>query len=246
MPSGFRLDTDAWLKEYDKCRDVTQEIVQLVQERNLNHPDGGPEASRMTAAARRKLGALGTSLDGLLKWLDGPEAAALSEQERFRRRDLLHALKHRREQIQQSIKRAANSSERDALGLSGGASGAVQQGAARESEATAELDNRGLVQLQQQVMAQQDRELEQMEKTVVSTKHIALTIGEEVDLHTRLLGELDEDVDVTHSRLRAATKRVRHIIRHSSNWRAGMCIAGLVVVLTLLLLVVFKVIRLFS
>lgn len=31
----------------------------------------------MTAAARRKLGALGTSLDGLLKWLDGPEAAAL-------------------------------------------------------------------------------------------------------------------------------------------------------------------------
>lgn len=78
------------------------------------------------------------------------------------------------------------------------------------------------------------------------SQHIALTIGEEVDLHTRLLGELDEDVDVTHSRLRAATKRVRHIIRHSSNWRAGMCIAGLVVVLTLLLLVVFKVIRLFS
>jgi hypothetical protein len=31
----------------------------------------------MTAAARRKLGTLGTSLDGLLRWLDTPEAAAL-------------------------------------------------------------------------------------------------------------------------------------------------------------------------
>jgi hypothetical protein len=35
-----------------------------------------------------------------------------SEQERFRRRDLLHALKHRREQIQQSIKRNQQSSDR--------------------------------------------------------------------------------------------------------------------------------------
>lgn len=45
-----------------------------------------------------------------------------------------------------------------------------QQQRAKETEATAELDNQGLVQLQQQVMQQQDHELEQMEKTVISTK----------------------------------------------------------------------------
>lgn len=77
------------------------------------------------------------------------------------------------------------------------------------------------------------------------TQHIALTIGEEVDLHTRLLEELEEDVDVTHSRLRAATKRVRHVLKHSSNWKGGLCIFSLIVVLTLVLLVAFKVIRLF-
>eukprot|EP00878_Enallax_costatus_P020004 GHUV01021128.1.p1 GENE.GHUV01021128.1~~GHUV01021128.1.p1 ORF type:complete len:209 (+),score=78.66 GHUV01021128.1:535-1161(+) len=123
--------------------------------------------------------------------------------------------------------------------------GSQQRQPGKETEVTAELDNKGLVQLQQQVMQQQDRELEQMEKTVVSTKHIALTIGEEVDLHTRLLEELDEDVDVTHTRLRAATKRVRHVLKHSSNWKGGLCIFMLIVVLTLLLLIVFKVIRLF-
>ena len=31
----------------------------------------------MTAAARRKLGTLGTSLDNLFRWLDAPEAAGL-------------------------------------------------------------------------------------------------------------------------------------------------------------------------
>lgn len=63
-------------------------------------------------------------------------------------------------------------------------------------------------------------------------------------MHTRLLDDLDDDVNVTHSRLRAATKRVRHVIRHSGSWRGGLCIFLLIVCLTLLLLVVFKVIKL--
>jgi len=156
--TGFRMDTDGWVSEYDVCKELTQDIVQVIQvgflslgalkrrgsegwqrqssrrgwawwsavevyagtvacgvcieragamlheqlahcnaaalpqppplphtdrptkhqqERNINHPDGGPEASRMTAAARRKLGTLGTSLDSLFRWLDSPEAAAL-------------------------------------------------------------------------------------------------------------------------------------------------------------------------
>jgi SYP5 family syntaxin len=49
----------------------------LLQERNMNHPNGGPEASRITAAARRKLGTLGTSLDQLFKWLDSADAQVL-------------------------------------------------------------------------------------------------------------------------------------------------------------------------
>lgn len=40
----------------------------------------------------------------------------------------------------------------------------------KETEATAELDNKGLLQLQQHVMRQQDQELETMEKTVINTK----------------------------------------------------------------------------
>ena len=77
-------------------------------------------------------------------------------------------------------------------------------------------------------------------------QHIAVTINEEVGLHTRLLEQLDEDVDATHLRLRAATKRVRHVLRHGSNWRGGCFIFVLIVVLTLVVLVAFKIIRLFG
>jgi hypothetical protein len=35
--------------------------------------------------------------------------------------------------------------------------------------------------------AEQDEDLEKLEETVVSTKHIALAVNEELDLHTRLI-----------------------------------------------------------
>ena len=35
--------------------------------------------------------------------------------------------------------------------------------------------------------AEQDEGLEKLEETVISTKHIALAVNEELDLHTRLI-----------------------------------------------------------
>ena len=49
--------------------------------------------------------------------------------------------------------------------------GAAPGGAAgRETLRTADVDNRGLVQLQQTVMREQDAELEELERSVTSTK----------------------------------------------------------------------------
>ncbi|KAJ9514906.1 hypothetical protein QJQ45_028629 [Haematococcus lacustris] len=194
---GFRLDTDAWQREYDEARNLALEVLQTIQERNTDNASGGPEASRKTATARRKIGTLGTMVERLLKWLDSSEAASLQ-----------HPC------ITGGAVTPAGC--RDNL-LAGARQGGVQgPGAAssaqgsKETEATAELDSRGLLQLQQQTMVQQDEVLGQMEKTVRNTKHIALAIGEEVDLQTRLLDELDEETDVTQSRLKAATVKAGH------------------------------------
>ncbi|XP_043807591.1 syntaxin-51 isoform X2 [Manihot esculenta] len=66
------------------------------------------------------------------------------------------------------------------------------------------LDNHGIVGLQWQIMKEQDEGLEKLEETVTSTKHIALAVNEELDLHIRLIDDLDQHVDVTDSRLRIA------------------------------------------
>lgn len=63
------------------------------------------------------------------------------------------------------------------------------------------LDNQGLVGFQRQIMKEQDEGLEKLEETVISTKHIALAVNEELDLHSRLIDNLDQHVDVTDSRL---------------------------------------------
>ncbi|KAG8647502.1 hypothetical protein MANES_09G081612v8 [Manihot esculenta] len=65
------------------------------------------------------------------------------------------------------------------------------------------LDNHGIVGLQWQIMKEQDEGLEKLEETVTSTKHIALAVNEELDLHIRLIDDLDQHVDVIDSRLRA-------------------------------------------
>lgn len=103
-----------------------------------------------------------------------------TENERNRRRDLVAALRSRREQMLALLKREAPRVARDTL-LGGASSGVGGRAAAapdgHETEATAELGNRGLLSMQQQVMQQQDEELESLERTVVGTKHIALQVG---------------------------------------------------------------------
>ncbi|XP_042950405.1 syntaxin-51-like [Carya illinoinensis] len=73
---------------------------------------------------------------------------------------------------------------------------------------TVGLDNSGLVGLQRQIMKEQDEGLGKLEETVVSTKHIALAVNEELDLHTRLIDDLDQHVYVTDSRLRVVQKHL--------------------------------------
>lgn len=60
---------------------------------------------------------------------------------------------------------------------------------------------------------------------------MAISIDEELTIHNRLLDDLDEDVTVTHSRMRAAQKRVAAILRDSGGCRFSCAAFGVAVVL---------------
>ena len=81
-----------------------------------------------------------------------------SESEKNRRRDSLYDLRSRREQMQFALKRNAGQQDKELL-FQGGGGGGAQTGPAasssnnksKETDATAALDARGLLQLQDQV-----------------------------------------------------------------------------------------------
>ncbi|KAL6199617.1 hypothetical protein ACLB2K_029401 [Fragaria x ananassa] len=109
-----------------------------------------------------------------------------------RRKDMIANLKSKVSQMSSTL--TSHSGNRDSL-LGPEISKAYAMGR------TGGLDNYGLVGLQRQFMKEQDEGLDRLEETVVSTKHIALAVNEELTLHTRLIDDLDEHVDVD-SRLR--------------------------------------------
>lgn len=180
---------------------------------------------------------MGSRLDVLRDALEGDDTSSLTENERNRRRDLVSALKGRREQMLLALKRDQHAQSRDSL-LGGRGDGAA---VARETDRTAELDNGGIVQMQRHVMREQDAELAELEKTVVSTKHIALAVNEELGLHNRLLDELDEDVAGSASRLLTVQRRVREVLRRSGECRSCLLLSVLIGVLVAVVIVGFRI-----
>jgi syntaxin of plants SYP5 len=115
-------------------------------------------------------------------------------------------------------------------------------GGARETDATAPLDSGGILRMQQQVMSTQDRDLEDLERSVVGTRHVALQINEEAELHNRLLEGLDADVTTTSGRLAEAQRKLRYVMREGGSCKAKLMVFLMLVILIVVLLVGFKIV----
>ncbi|KAL8509853.1 hypothetical protein ACS0TY_016902 [Phlomoides rotata] len=184
---------DTWVREYNEAVRLADDITNMISERSTL-PSSGPEAQRHTSAIRRKVTILGTRLESLQSLLSKlPSKQSLSEKEMNRRRDMVGNLKSKVIQMASTLN-MSNFANRDSL------LGPEIKPADAMSRASG-LDNQGVVGLQRQIMKEQDDGLEKLEETVISTKHIALAVNEELGLHTRLIDNLDEHVEVTGSRL---------------------------------------------
>jgi hypothetical protein len=113
--------------------------------------------------------------------------------------------------------------------------------APRETDATAELDSGGLLAAQQQVMRSQDTELDHLERSVGTVKHVALQINEEAALQNRLLTDLDADLDSTGARLAAAQRRLKLVMRRAGGCKTQLLVFLMVVILVVVLVLGFKV-----
>ncbi|KAG2443171.1 hypothetical protein HYH02_009580 [Chlamydomonas schloesseri] len=107
---------------------------------------------------------------------------------------------------------------------------------AAESKAIAQNDKflSGQYETQQLVMKRQDQDLEDIEQAVIRIGRQGREIGNELAEQERMLDELDQDVDTTHSRLKAAQKKMQELIRKSGSNTQLVLIVVLIVILVVL------------
>ncbi|VAI53827.1 unnamed protein product [Triticum turgidum subsp. durum] len=217
---------DPWVREYGEAARLADDVAAMVADRAAL-PQSGPEVMRHTSAIRRKITILGTRLDSLEGMLARLPPKSITDKELHKRRDTLSNLKSRAKQMAESFNMSTFANREDLLGQSKKAADDMSRVAGLDNQGIVGLQRQimkgtdsgwlldvmaglspsistTLGQIHQcgrDIWSEQDEGLEKLEQTVLSTKHIALAVNEELDLHARLIDDLDDHVDGTNSRL---------------------------------------------
>ncbi|KAG1348182.1 syntaxin-52 [Cocos nucifera] len=226
---------DSWMKEFNEASKLADDITVMISERG-SLPPSGPETQRHTSAIRRKITILGTRLDSLESLLSKcPSTQPKMQKELQKRQDMVANLKSKAKQMASTLNMSNFSKREDLLGPS--------KRSVDEIDRTSGLDNYGVVHLQRQIMKEQDESLEKLEETVISTKHIALAVNEELDLHTRLIDDLDQHVDSTNSRLQRVQMRLAVLnrrVKRSCSCKCLLLSLGAIVILAAIAFILIK------
>ncbi|KAJ4826020.1 Syntaxin-52 [Turnera subulata] len=232
--------SDPWMKEYNDAVKLSDDISGTFADRN-SLPSTGPGAQRHASSLRRKITILGTRLDKLQSLLSTlPGKQQISEKEMNRRRDMVANLRTKTNQIASSLNMSNFANRDDLLGPE------IKQDAMSR---TTGLDNHGLLGFLQGILmfftlqAEQDEGLEKLEETVTSTKHIALAVNEELDLHTRLIDDLDQHVDVTDSRLRRVQKQLAILNKRTKGGCSCLGLLLAVIGIVILIVVIYMLVK---
>lgn len=85
-------------------------------------------------------------------------------------------------------------------------------GKVEETKDTLPLSNQELLQYQQQIHKNQDKELGELRKIIERQKQIGLVINQEVEEQNEMLDELNDQVDITTNKLRGARRKAKKIL----------------------------------
>lgn len=170
-------------------------------------------AKRCLVKSSSIIAALEKGLSTSTGWGGGKEGGELMDGEVRRRRDLLTAARKERDGLESlansmaakrglpSSAATATAAERGSL-FSQGGNGKPRVGGGRvlgaplpETERTRELDNQGVLMLNDGYMREQDKVVESLLGNVTRMKEIGVAIGEEIEVQNRMLSNLDADVD---------------------------------------------------
>ena len=231
------MDASAWLADFERVERSVDDAFACLYERDAAQREGrAADATELTATVRKRAAELRSELDALGASL---ELSSVTEREKIRREDLVAGLYGRCDEL-------AGLSSADAEYVSSSPPASTNffqpepDSHSGETPATVDLDNAGILQLQRNMMMRQDDELDELSRVVSSTKHIGLAVNEELDLHARLLDDIEDEVTRTGSRLKQAHQMALRVYKKTSNCRLAMVS---ILCLTVLILLVFAVLK---
>jgi len=235
---------DSWVNEYERLTQLASEISANIKEYHTmaRANSSNTNAVKLSATIRRRLVQLTTDI---AKLQDTLPQLNITEKEKNRRKDLIFNLATRKDQLSDlmskpldqvtisptaaQLKNGAGASQTASPGGGRRAWGAQ----AKETEATRDMDNAQLLQYQKEQMKDQDETLDLLSTSVLKQKEIAVTINTELDVHNRILDDLDGKVGKTQAGIE---RERRHIAKVSESAKVG-CMWVVIVVLIIVIVV---------
>lgn len=219
-------DAGQWLDLHREMKGALHEARIALARRDA--AAAGDSTARVEAGAQAKkalvrAGGLLVGLNDGLRVLK--ENGRLGEGEVRRRRDLLAAARAERDGLDKlsaslasaTSGRSGPAPEADRAALLAGAAGGSRPGGRvlgvplPETEATRELDNEGVLQLQRQLMKDQDQDVDALAKIIRRQKEMGLAIKDEVDRQIEYMDRMNEDVDRLDGKLHVAKERTKRL-----------------------------------
>lgn len=233
-------DSTDWLDKYQEVKSNLQDARRWLTSREqatavTAQHEAGANAKKGLVRAGALLSALEEGLNRLGGGGDSWGGDKLGDGEIRRRRDLIGTSRKERDGLESvlntmAVKAAASGSTSSApstnsaaatneqkAGLfsranqGAGRSGRVLGGPAKETERTRELDNEGVLQLQQQVIAEQDQDLVDLTTVVRRMKEMGVQINDELQYQNELLNQFGDDVQRVDGKMKIAKKRIAKI-----------------------------------
>ena len=225
------MSSHQWLDLHNELKSHIQNARLALAKRDqassvtLQH-ESGAQAKKWLVKAHTLILRLDEGLRGLSEGKNGAEK--LGDGEVRRRRDLLSRARKERDALEgvlnswvtrSSAARSPSPTSSSPSKTTPGAfptpahtaqsSRRVLGAPAKETERTRELDNEGVLQLQQQIMKEQDLDVEDLAVVVRRMKEMGVAINEELVGQGQLLDVLDQDVDRVGGKIDVAKKRIK-------------------------------------
>jgi len=209
------IDIDSWITEHDACerlsRDIKSQIVSRNREARLS-----TEYTKLSGGIRFKLKQFTSQLEQLTKTLNESSAQGkVTLQEAERRQRQIEVLQSKLIHLQTQFTNAPSQESREQLFRSSPyvASGSKLWDDYDDDDAPIQpvgnhTSVHDLRRQQTRILEDQNEGLEQLSKVISRQKHLALRIGDEVEVQNDILDDIAVSMENTDSRVNVETRHI--------------------------------------